>query len=133
MRTIVVAVVSILMLATAAHAGDIFRYVTGEGTVSFTDSMKKIPMLYKPSAEEIVFGGAFQNFDRLTIVTVVPEIRASVVLETVVEVPLCGGTVSVTSERRQFGDFSRRVFLVHDECGKLVSETLFQPVLRISR
>jgi hypothetical protein len=54
-----------------------------------------------------------------------------------VEVPTtieaCGGFITVTSERRQFGDFNRTVYSVHDECGNLVSETFSQPEVRIDR
>jgi hypothetical protein len=134
------------MLATAAYAGDIFRYVdtNGErlssgqenrpqrGTISFTDSEKKIPAAYKDVAEKVVLEGAFKDLDSLTIVTVTPEIKIPVV-----DVPntttTCDGFVTVTSERRQFGDFNRTVYSVHDECGNLVSETFSQPEVRIDR
>jgi hypothetical protein len=136
MRRIGIAVALILMLATTAYAGEIFRYVDSDGTVSFTDDVKRIPAAYKDVAEKVVLEGEFKNLDSLTIVTVTPEIVIPVV-----EVPdttvTCNGFVTVTSERRQFSDglsdYNRRVYLVHDECGNLVSETFYQPEIRIER
>jgi hypothetical protein len=132
MRRIVVAVALILMMATAAYAGEIFRYVDSDGTISFTDDVKRIPPAYKDVAEKVVLEGEFKTLDSLTIVTVTPEIVIPVV-----EVPstteTCNGTVAVTSERRQFGDFNRTVYSVHDECGNLVSETFAQPDVDIER
>ena len=137
MRSIAVVVLilmSVMASVTAVQAGDIFRYVTTEGTVSFTDSEKKIPMLYKPSAEEVVLGGAFQSFNRLTIVTVTPEIKIPVVVEEEsTSTDTCAGAVTVTRERRQFEDFNRTVYLAHDECGNLISETFFKPSVKVGR
>jgi hypothetical protein len=132
MRRIGIAVALILMLATAAYAGDIFRYVDSDGTISFTDDVKRIPAAYKDVAEKIVLEGEFKNFDSLTIVTVTPEIVIPVV-EVPTPIETCDGFITVTSERRQFGDFNRTVYSVHDECGNLVSETFSQPDVDIER
>jgi hypothetical protein len=132
MRRIGIAVALILMLATAAYAGDIFRYVDSDGVVSFTDSEKKIPAMYKDAAEEVVLAGEFKDFDALTIVTVTPEIVIPVV-EVPTTTETCDGFITVTSERRQFGDFNRTVYSVYDKCGNLVSETFSQPEVRINR
>jgi hypothetical protein len=106
--------------------------VDSDGTISFTDDVKRIPAAYKDVSEKVVLEGEFKNFDSLTIVTVTPEIVIPVV-----EVPntaeTCNGFVTVTSERRQFGDFNRTVYSVLDECGNLVSETFSQPEVRIDR
>jgi hypothetical protein len=131
MRSIAVAL--ILMLATAAQAGEIFRYVDSDGTVSFTDDVKGIPPAYKDVAEKVVLEGEFKDFDRLTVVTVTPEIKTFEAVTTEVADPCVEGPVTVTSERRQFGEYSRTVYLVHDECGNLVSETFYQPEVRIER
>jgi hypothetical protein len=131
MRRIGIAVALILMLATAAYAGDIFRYVDSDGTISFTDDVKNIPPAYKDVAEEVVLG-EFKNFDSLTIVTVTPEIVIPVV-EVPTTTETCDGFITVTSERRQFGDFNRTVYSVYDKCGNLVSETFSQPEVRINR
>jgi hypothetical protein len=138
MRNIAV-IALILMLATAAQAGEIFRYVTNDGTISFTDDVKRIPLAYKDVAETVVLEGEFKWFDSLTISTVkyeVPHIhlmplRASA--ENLNGADECTGHVSVTSERRQFGDFNRTIYLVHDECGELVSATFYQPEVRINQ
>ncbi len=131
MRRIGIAVALILMLATAAHADEVFRYVDSYGTVSFTDDVKRIPAAYKDAAEKVVLG-EFKNFDSMTIVTVTPEIVIPVVgvPDTTV---ICEGFVTVTSERRQFGDFNKTVYSVFDKCGNLVSETFSQPEVRINR
>ncbi len=148
MRTTVVAVVLILMLATTAQAGEIFQYVDRWGAMSFTDDVKRIPAAYKDVAEKLVLEGEFE--DILTVVTVnVPEYprdfpRTPEITIPAAEVPNtietfaelfadCGDSVTVTRERRQFGDFNRTVYLVHDECGNLVSETFSQPEVRINR
>jgi thiamine pyrophosphokinase len=133
MRNIAVAVALILMLATAAQAGEIFRYVTNDGTISFTDDVKRISLAYKDVAETVVLG-EFKDFDSLTISTVkydLAPLRASA--ENPNRVDECTGHASVTSERRQFGDFNRTIYLVHDECGELVSATFYQPEVRINR
>jgi hypothetical protein len=134
MRRIVLAVALILMMASTAYAGDIFRYVDSDGTVSFTDSVKRIPAAYKDVAEKVVLEGAFK--DTVTFVTVTPEIRIPVV-EVPTTIETCDGFVTVTSERRQFSDglsdYNRTVYSVHDECGNLVSETFSQPEVRIDR
>ncbi len=131
MRRIVIAAVAlILMLATAAYAGEIFRYVTTDETVSFTDDVKKIPAMYKDTAETVVLEGEFK--DTTTFVTVTPEIVIPVV-EVPTTIETCDGFVTVTSERRQFGDFNRTVYSVYDECGNLVSETFSQPEVDIER
>ena len=141
----------LLMLATASHA-EIFNYVDKYGTFSFTDDIKRIPPVYKDVAQKFVLGGEFKDFDRLTIVTVFrPEktlLDGQVVsnatarlehLRALNENPVsvlnepCTGPITVTSERRQFGDFNRTVYLVHDECGNLVSETFSQPEVNIQR
>lgn len=146
MRNIAV-VALILMLATAAQAGEIFRYVTTDGTVSFTDDEKKIPAVYTDVAEEVVLEGDFKDFGSLTIITVDPTSPARyypVMSKLTNRVTLdartgsaivtnCTGHVSVTSERHQFGDFNRTIYLVHDECGELVSVTFYQPEVRIRR
>ena len=132
MRRIGIAVALILMLATAAHAGEIFRYVDSDGTISFTDDVKRIPPAYKDVAEKVVLEGEFKTLDSLTIVTVTPEIVIPVV-EAPITTVTCDGFVTVTSERRQFGDFNRTVYSVFDECGNLVSETFSQPEVRIDR
>jgi hypothetical protein len=132
MRRIAVAVALILMMATAAYAGDIFRYVDSDGTVSFTDDVKRILPAYKDAAEKVVLEGEFKNLDSLTIVTVTPEIVIPVV-EVPDTVEICDGAVAVTSERRQFGDFNRTVYSYFDECGNLVSETFSQPEVYILR
>ncbi len=127
----IVAVVLILILASVAHAGDIFQYVDSYGVTSFTDDEKRIPAAYKDAAEKIVLEDAFQ--DMVTVVTATPEIGTPSVEEGSEFVEPCTGAVTVTSERRQFGDFNRTVYLVHDECGNLVSETFSQPEVRINR
>ena len=128
----------LLMLATASQ-GEIFSYVDRYGTVSFTDDETRIPPMYKDVAEKVVLEGEFKNLDSLTVVTVTPEIKIPAMevpntIETFAELfEDCGDSVTVTRERRQFGDFDRTVYLVHDECGKLVSETFSQPEVRINR
>jgi hypothetical protein len=139
MRRIAI-VVLILMLATAAHAGEIFRYVTSDGTVSFTDDVKRIPAAYKDVAETVVLEGEFKEFGRLSVITVDPTDLTSLVATKLVNrdfhrafVSTCDGHISVTSERVQFGDFNRTVYYVYDECGKLVSTTFSQPEVYIGR
>ena len=132
MRRIAVAVALSLLLAPAAYAGDIFRYVDSDGVVSFTDSEKKIPPMYKDVAEKVVLEGEFKNLDSLTIVTATPEIVIPVV-EVPNTIETCNGKVTITSERRQFGDFNRTVYSVYDECGDLVSETFHQPTVKLNR
>jgi hypothetical protein len=129
MRRIAI-VAMILMLASTAYAGEIFRYVDSDGTISFTDDVKRIPAAYKDVAEKVVLEGAFK--DTVTFVTVTPEIKIPVV-EVPTTIETCDGFVTVTSERRQFGDFNRTVYSAHDECGNLVSETFSQPEVRIGR
>ncbi len=131
MRKIVVAVALILMLATAAYAGDIFRYVDSDGTISFTDDVKRIPPAYKDAAEEVVLEGEFKN--TVTFVTVPRLFPGVVASELLTTVESCDGAITITSERKQFGDFNRTVYSVHDECGKLVSETFSQPEVDIER
>ncbi len=139
----IVAVVLILMLVTAAQAGEIFRYVDNYGAVSFTDDVKRIPAEYVLVTEKIVLG-EFKDFDRLTIITVNPTLPVVSMSKLTNRVTLdartgsaivtnCTGHVSVTSERHQFGDFNRTIYLVHDECGELVSVTFYQPEVRIHR
>jgi hypothetical protein len=132
MRRIAIVVALILMMATTAYAGEIFRYVDSDGTISFTDDVKRIPAAYKDVAEKVVLEGEFKNFDALTIVTVTPEIVIPDVTFDRAFVA-CTGHVSVTSERVQFDDFNRTVYYVYDECGKLVSTTFSQPEVYIHR
>ena len=138
MRNIAV-VTLILMLTTAAYAGEIFRYETKDGVVSFTDSEKRIPAAYRDVTEKVALEGEFKNFDRLTISTVkygVPHLHLTPLLASAENqngVDECTGHVSVTSERHQLGDFNRTIYFVHDECGELVSVTFYQPKVRINR
>ncbi len=140
MRSLAIAL--ILVLSTVAQAGEVFRYVTKDGVVSFTDTEKTIPARYKDVTEKIEVG-PFKDFDRLTVVTTekpeavvasaahLARLRAS--RAPVVQTNECTGPITVTSERRQFGEYNREVYLVHDECGNLVSETFYQPEVRIGR
>lgn len=139
-NTVAVAVALFLMFATAAHGGEIFRYVTNDGTVSFTDDVKRIPPMYKDTAETVVLEGAFKNFGRLTVVTedFTPRLFPGVVASKLVNndfdrAVTCTGHVFVTSERHQFGDFNRTVYLTYNECGDLVSVTFSQPKVQIDR
>ena len=138
---VAVAVALILMLTTAAQAGEIFRYVTTDGTVSFTDDENRIPAAYSDVTEEVVLEGDFKDFGRLTIITIDPILpvlskltnRVTLGASIGAIITNCNGHVSVTSERHQFGDFNRTVYLVHDECGELASVTFYQPEVRINR
>ena len=136
-------------MASVAHAGEIFRYVDSCGAVSFTDDVKSIPEAYKDAAEKIVLEGEYalsttfaSNWSRLDLrhyavveadVTIPPDARLDTENPVSVFNEPCTGAVTVTSERRQFGDFNRTVYRVHDECGNLVSETFSQPEVDIER
>ena len=126
------AAVVLLMLATVSR-GEIFRYVDSYGTVSFTDDVKKIPAAYKDVAGKVILEGEFKTLGSLTIVTVTPEITIPGIEEGSEFVEPCDGVITVTSERRQFGDFNRTVYSVRDECGNLVSETFSQPEVNVQR
>ncbi len=52
-RTSVVALALVAALATPAAAGSLYRFVTDEGTVSFTDDSKRIPARYRASADRL--------------------------------------------------------------------------------
>ena len=143
MRKVAVAVALVLMLATASHAGEIFRYVTNDGTVSFTDRENNIPTMYRDISEKIVLEGTFKDFSRLSVVTMDP-----ITKPITVPVPLlsklanrdfdrafvvCSGHISESSERVQFGDFNRTVYYVYDECGNLISATFSRTDVQIGR
>jgi hypothetical protein len=130
------------MLATAAQAGEIFRYVTEDGVVSFTDELKRVPARYKDVAERVILDEEFKDFNRLSVATVdstlpvLPKLTNRVTVDARTGSAIitnCTGHVSVTSERHQFGDYNRTVYLVHDECGDLISVTSYQPEVRIER
>ncbi len=145
----IAAVVLILMMATVAHAGEIFRYVDSYGVVSFTDNEKRIPAAYKDVAEKIILEGEYRlsttfasSRSRLDLrhyavveadATILPDARPDTENPVSVFNEPCTGAVTVTSERRQLGDFNRTVYRVHDECGNLVSETFSQPKVSIER
>ena len=139
MRSLVVLTLTlILALATTAQA-EVFRWTTAEGVVSFTDSEKMIPARYKDSAEKVILD-PLKNFDRLTISTVnneevVPS-PAQVTFYNPNRVDECTGLVTVTTERRQFGEFhtyNRRIYVTRDECGNTISETFYSPEVRVNR
>ena len=147
MRRIAIAVALVLMLATASHAGQIFRYVTTDGTVSFTDTEKNIPSMYKDTAETVAFEGEFKKFDRLSIImdpitepiTVPAPLLSKLVNRDFFDrdfdraFVVCSGHISESSERVQFGDFNRTVYYVYDECGNLISATFSRTDVQIGR
>lgn len=128
-----------LFVAYEANSADFYQFTDANGTLTFTDDAERVPTTAEEVTERTWEEVREASRARMTPVETptqhihVPtpelvEARANPNREVV-----CGRPVTVTSERRQFDDLNREVFIVHDECGRIVSETFDQPEIRILR
>jgi hypothetical protein len=53
MRSGLAVVALVLWLAPAVSGADVFRYETEEGTIAFTDDVKRVPARYRDQAERL--------------------------------------------------------------------------------
>lgn len=123
--------------ANGEEPADFYQYQTTDGSLAFTDDPKRVPEAHQAEATARSWDELQQSTSNRRTVVEIPD---SVPMPDPASIEIdrsasrdCSGPVRVTSERRQFGDRNREVFLYHDACGRLVSETFFQPDLFIHR
>lgn len=132
---------TLLILAGEARgepeSGDFYQYQAIDGSLAFTDNPKHIPAAHLSKAKARTWAELHDSTSgRRTVIEIPESVRMPAPEAIEIDQPAprdCSGPLRVTSERRQFGDRNREVFLYHDACGRLVSETFFQPDLFIHR
>jgi hypothetical protein len=123
-----------LIMATQSQAGDFFQWEDHAGNLAFTDNPKHVPPTHKPHAVE----RSWKELDVIPVTLVVKQPDVVPLTSSRREVNSnrlsdCTGPITVTSERRQFDEYNRRIFIVTNECGRVTSVTTEYPSLRINR
>lgn len=138
----IAAAFALLAVSLEANAETYF-WTTEDGTYSFTDDVKKVPARYKAQAKTVDLKTAADK--QITphstsghaeaLQARLESLRAQNAAPTANPNRLtdCTGSVTMTRERRQEGEYNRLYFIVTDECGRVVSETPFYPEVQINR
>ncbi len=140
MRTFILAtLIGVLLgLSGPAGAGDFYQYTNSDGVIAFTDNRNRIPEAFASEAVERTFAELRQT----TGTQITPHNTRGPVLVPagVADLPVsrtrlndCTGHVTVTSVRRQVGDYNRRFIVATDECGRTISVTPHYPNVQINR
>lgn len=137
MRTLslLIALVAILS-ASKVEAGDFYQWTTEDGTVSFAENAKDIPKRYQATAQERTFAEVAAKVHE-TPILVTPKVHFPSPAAPEVVNPNrlddCTGPVTVTTERRQVGDYNRTFYVMKDECGFVVYDSPVPIELRANR
>jgi hypothetical protein len=123
-------VLSLVLVASVAHAGTYFRYADDNGALAFTDNAERIPSEFRDAADTVELP-PLTSYAKYTPVpaTVVPKITPRSLPARASEG--CG-PVTFRTERRQDGDYNRRYYTVEDDCGVLF-DAPYYPELQSNR
>lgn len=126
------------------QAPTFFEWKSRDGSLSFTDREKQVPVLYRTSGAV-----AERKWSDLDAKVTIPEpgdlrgvkaelkrlrtLNAELPINQNRLAPTCTGPVTVTSKRVDVGDYNTRLFYVTDECGRVRTVTGYYPNIQINR
>ena len=124
-------------LSEGPVTGSFYQWTNEEGIVSFTDDVKRIPSRYVDRATHRTWEDVYTSVEKQFTpesTTHEPYMWAEVVLEPNPNRERdCTGHITVAQELVQQDGYDREMFIVRDECGRVVSVTRQHPRIHINR